>query len=502
MFESGAERDGDGVVVPWLDVANYDVDEFDDVDLTGTACHVREVFSRPVGPWLLTGVLGVDAGCLSADDAITYLQQVNRAAAWLAGVQTQVRKDVTDRVVAHFAEERAGEDVPPVGAAGYGFVSAEDLAAAEIAAACRQSPRASDARIQESVDLTGPWQPMLDALLAGEVSIEHVRAIGRELRRAPGYGDTDAVEARRYARTCAKVLKIVVPFAKEHSPGQSARKTALLVVAADPAAARKKRREVAEAEHNVYLTSGEEPGTCQVTAVMPTAHGHAVMDAVNALANDTRFEVSDGCVTKGQRRVAAFATLILGDPGRVGQVTGPVAEAKVNAHVNVLVSLETLTGVSEQGGRINTTAVQADVVRDTIAACGSSSTIRRLVTDPAGVILDAGRSHYLGSDVQKLVVKLRDGYCRAVACDTPAWTPGTEIDHATPWGSGGETNMNELGALCKHHHQIKTHGGWALEATTRRGDGTWRSPLGRIYQHTAPDLLPPPPEPDPDPPPF
>ncbi len=160
--------------------------------------------------------------------------------------------------------------------------------------------------------------------------------------------------------------------------------------------------------------------------------------------------------------------------------------------------------MSEQGGRIGTTAVQADVLRDVIAACGPGSTIRRLVTDERGVILDAGRSRYLGSDIQKLVTKLRDGYCRGVACDTPALTPGTEVDHATPFSAGGETNVDELGSLCKHHHQIKTHGGWDLANTTRRGDGTWRSPLGRIYHHQAPDLIPPPPDPDPDPdpPPF
>ncbi len=228
---------------------------------------------------------------LSADEAITYLQQVRRASAWLAGVEAQARKDVTERVVAHFATEVDGTGSDRL------FVSAEQLASAEIAAASRLSPRASDARVQEAFDLTGPWRLMLDALLAGDVSMDHVRAIGRELRKAPGYGTPDPAEVARYEKACAKVLAKVVPFAVTHSPGQSARKTALLVIATDPAAARAKRREVAEAEHNVWLRPGEEPGTCEITATMPTAHGHAVMDAINTLANDPRFEVSDGCLT-------------------------------------------------------------------------------------------------------------------------------------------------------------------------------------------------------------
>ena len=170
--------------------------------------------------------------------------------------------------------------------------------------------------------------------------------------------------------------------------------------------------------------------------------------------------------------------------------------------MNVLVPLATLLGTGEQGGRINAVPVTADVLRDVIADCGAGSTIRRLVTDASGVILDAGRAHYLASDVQKLVIRLRDGHCRAVGCDAPAWRPDIEIDHATDWRKGGTTDRVNLGPLCKRHHQLKTHGGWFLEWSSPNGDCTWRSPLGRIYQHTAPDLIPPPPEPDPDPPPF
>jgi hypothetical protein len=350
---------------------------FDDDDPAGMAHHVAEVFSRPVGPWLLSGLMDLDASVLSADDAVSVLQHIQRASAWLAGVESLVRRQVVDRVTAHFDAGRADGEFGPVAGRARRFVSSQDRAVAEVAAACRQSPRTGDARVQESVDLTGPWRPMLDALLAGEITVDHVRAIGRELRRAPGYGD--ASQAQAYAKGCAKALAVVVPFAKTHSPGQSARKMAMLVVASDPKAARERRRQVAENEHNVFLTPTDDSGTCQVTAVMPTGHGHALMAAVNALAASALFEVGDGCVTKGQRRVAALATLVLGDPGSVGQVTGPVAEAKAVAHVNVLVPLATLLGTGEQGGRINQVPVTADVLRDVIADCrpGALPRVRR-----------------------------------------------------------------------------------------------------------------------------
>ncbi len=171
---------------------------------------VSKLVELPAGPGLVAGLGAVAVADLSANEAITYLQQVNRAVAWLSGVQAQARKDVTERVVQHFAAEADGHVDAP-------FMAAELRASAEIAAATRLSPRASDARIQESYDLTGPWRLMQDALLAGDVSLDHVRAVGRELHKAPGYGNS--AESARYAKTCTKVLATVVPFAVTHSPG-------------------------------------------------------------------------------------------------------------------------------------------------------------------------------------------------------------------------------------------------------------------------------------------
>jgi hypothetical protein len=256
-------------------------------------------------------------------------------------------------------------------------------------------------------------------MLAGTVTLEHVRAIGRQLRNLPGYGTADPVEEAEYAKHCAEVLAKVVPFAATHTPGESGRKTRVLVTVIDPVGARKRRRKAAEQDHGVFLNP-VEPGTSEIRAVMPTAHAEAVMQAVNTLAKDQRFEVADGCITRGQRRVAALVALTLGDPGSVAVVDSPVQEAKLNVHVNVLVPIETLVG-SDACGRIGNTPATAEEITDLIAqAALESSTIRRLVTDSTGCILDAGRRHYLASDLQKLVIRLRDQHCRFPGCSRPA----------------------------------------------------------------------------------
>ena len=376
-------------------------------------------YGQAPGVGLLDTLGEIVVGELTADEAVTYLQHMQRAVAWLAGAETRARAAVTDKVVTEIQAQLAAE-VDADRPARPQFVAPEQVAWSEVTAALRMSPVTGEARILEAQELTSTWRPMLDGMLAGSLTIEHARAIGRQLRNLPGFGSSDPTEQAEYATHCAEVLATVVPFAATHTPGEAGKKTRVLVTAIDPAGARKRRRKAAEQDHGVFLNP-VEPGTSEIRAVMPTAHAEAVMQAVNTLAKDARFEVADGCITAGQRRVAALVALMLGNPGSVGQVTGPVREAKLSVHVNVLVPLETIVGCSEQGGRIGNTPCTADEIRDLLAdAALGSSTIRRLVTDATGCILDAGRRHYLASDLQKLVIRIRDQHCRFPGCSRPA----------------------------------------------------------------------------------
>ncbi len=73
--------------------------------------------------------------------------------------------------------------------------------------------------------------------------------------------------------------------------------------------------------------------------------------------------------------------------------------------------------------------------------------------------------------------------------------------HAIPTGHAclHQTCVDNLHALCRHHHRAKTHAG---RRPGREDDGstTWRSPTGQTYvrapEHEPPEA--PPPEPPPD----
>jgi hypothetical protein len=482
MYESGPESAGEPVPGAAADRSGLEVWWRAH---TGVA-QLAALKVLPVGSASLGRIESIDVDGLSADDAVSVLQELQRFAAHVAGVEAELRSRVTDKVVAE-VQALMDQDADP-GRPQY--VCAEQVAFSEITAALRMSPRTGEARILEAQELTNAWRPLLEAMLAGEITIDHTRAVGRELRNLPGHGSAEPAVEAVYRKSCAKVLAQVVPFATTHTPGETARKARALVTAADPAGARARRRKAAEQDHGVFLNP-LEPGTSEIRAVMPTAYAEAVYQAVRMLAKDPRFETADGCITKGQRQAAALVALTLGDPGSVAEVTGPVHEAKIKVHVNVLVPLETITSNSDACGRVGNTPVTADEVRDLIAeAALKSSTIRRIVTDSTGCIIDAGRSHYLASDIQKLVIRLRDGYCRFPGCNAPA--ERCEVDHVVPYNSGGPTDLWDLGPLCKHHHQMKTGGYWHIITSHRNGTCRWRSPLGRIYDHTPPDLTPPP----------
>jgi hypothetical protein len=45
------------------------------------------------------------------------------------------------------------------------------------------------------------------------------------------------------------------------------------------------------------------------------------------------------------------------------------------------------------------------------------------------------------------------------------------------WEHGGPTSSDNLAALCRRHHRLKTHGGWTY-TMVEPGTYLWHSPFG------------------------
>ncbi len=85
---------------------------------------------------------------------------------------------------------------------------------------------------------------------------------------------------------------------------------------------------------------------------------------------------------------------------------------------------------------------------------------------------------YQPSDRLREQVVLRDRQCVFPWCTRPAGS--CDLDHITPWEHGGETTTDNLAALCRRHHRLKTHSAWRYERTGP-ATYTWTSPHGHTF---------------------
>ncbi len=86
----------------------------------------------------------------------------------------------------------------------------------------------------------------------------------------------------------------------------------------------------------------------------------------------------------------------------------------------------------------------------------------------------------------------RDRTCRFPGCRVPA--ARCDLDHVEPFDpdrpARWQTVEQNLQALCRHHHRLKTHGGWYVSRDPISGATLWRSPTGRVHIVSLEPVLP------------
>lgn len=104
----------------------------------------------------------------------------------------------------------------------------------------------------------------------------------------------------------------------------------------------------------------------------------------------------------------------------------------------------------------------------------------RTVTSTIGGDRPAPVGYRPSAALTRLVVG-RDVTCTFPGCRVPA--SRCDLDHIEPFDDArpaeAQTHADNLHALCRHHHRLKTHHGWTPTRDPRTGITTWTSPLGR-----------------------
>lgn len=121
---------------------------------------------------------------------------------------------------------------------------------------------------------------------------------------------------------------------------------------------------------------------------------------------------------------------------------GPGALGAIRAHVQVVVSVDALTGGdAEVSELVGSGPLDAQTAR--VLAGGSRTGWDRILTEPASgqVITVDRRSVPLAL---RRTVHARDRHCRFPGCRVPAIR--CEIDHVHDWARGGTTHLDDLSA--------------------------------------------------------
>jgi len=455
-------------------------------------------------------LLGVDVDALDPDEALSALVSLSEHEAAVAAMRARllVRVSGATQVVRDVLVEPAAPQ-----AGGARRVEIVDEVAAEVAAVLRMPEATLRNQVWQARLLTGPLSRTLEELRAGRISSSAAVALceqaGRMLSRPLG---DDAATDEEFAQSCARLQDRVLPHAGAETASRVRARARRVVDTIDAQAAWQRRR---RARRGCDVQAwGQDDGLAVVMARMPALHAAMVMarieERVRADADRLAAAVADrtGAAepTLGQLRAAAFTELVLdGTLSREGLASGggtPVTDGgavgrRARVEVQVLVDARTLAGLTpdalvhvQVGGE--SVAVGRDDLVDLLARKSTPALLRRLVCDPvSGSLADRGAHAYAVSPDLAAWIAARDRTCRHPGCNRQA--TGCDVDHAVGFDEGGATTVANTGALCRRHHNVKTHAGWRIVDSQSNGSCTFISPTGRRFPHSPVRLLAEPP---------
>ncbi|MDP9444034.1 MAG: HNH endonuclease [Actinomycetota bacterium] len=109
--------------------------------------------------------------------------------------------------------------------------------------------------------------------------------------------------------------------------------------------------------------------------------------------------------------------------------------------------------------------------------------VSRVVTDPAGVPLNLGRTARFASAAQRRGIRVRSGgRCETPGCDSTL----VQLHHIVHWVDGGDTDLDQMVAACPRCHTMIHLGLLKVEAVGH-GRFCYRDRTGRPLRDTTAD---------------
>lgn len=415
----------------------------------------------------LTSLVAINPHQLSPVDRIDYLSALERQTSWLQALM--------QRAIVAVAGDRASESngTDP-------FFGVDEAEREDISTALRLAPTTAQSRIDVARTLVNFLPNTCSALATGEISPAHATVIAKETASAIRDGLPESAIFEIEQRALA--------HAEFHTPGQVANQVRTSIARIDPETFEAVVSRAQDTRRVSCYT--ESDGISTIVAILPAADAQIVMNSIEsfirrAQANDV---ISAASPSDSRNSFAASPSDSRSADMKRADALTSIASAYLASSaeiviphrrpisVNVTIDLPTLLGLAENPGQLaGYGAIPASVARE-LAADGKW---KRFITDPqTGNLLDYGRQSYEPPQALIDFLIARDRTCRFPGCRRSAAL--SDLDHAQSWESGGETSPENLGALCRRHHMLKTHNGWKVDSHAD-GSCTWTSPLGKEF---------------------
>jgi len=392
----------------------------------------------------------IDPFNLNASDKIDFLSALERQDGWLFALKQRAITAVAG------AKPSEGEGA---------MFGVDESEREDVSTALRLAPATAQFRIDVARTLVNNLPNTCSALAFGEISSAHATVIARETASAIRDGMSE--------HAIFEIESKAIAFAEFHTPGQVANHVRNSVAKYAP----EEFEDVTTRAHSMRRVScyNDSDGMSTVVAILPAADAQIVMNSIEAFILR---EESIGTIdllqrNKDMKRSDAL-TAICSD--FLSTMSQEVLPHRRPLTVNVTIDLPTLLGLAENPGQLaGYGPIPAAVARE----LASDAQWKRFITEPqTGNLLDFGRESYQPPQQLKDFLIARDRTCRFPGCRRSALL--SDLDHAQSWESGGRTSAENIGALCRRHHRLKTHDGWSIKSFPD-GSCTWTSPLGKEF---------------------
>lgn len=509
----------------------------DELDRLAERDAVRVHAKEPVDGGESIGVVlarlqAVDPISLDAYARVSLLKDCRRVAGWVES-RTQAA------VLAIAGSTRRTVDIALPDMDARGELRLTDTACTEIALAMRIGEHQAQTLLHRARLLFAYAPATRAALAAGTVQAGHAAVIAEGISRlAVGLGvddvaPVDEVDTDTHATLTSLAAQLdtrAAVIASRNTIAHTRSAVARIVDRLDAAGA-VARRAAAAKERGIWVRP-EADGNALLMARLALTDAIACASTIRHIADNTR-QASLEAGTPDHRgisqlRADALTTLILSGANSGGATGSDPSDDRIDgerdaavivddatkvitpattaanpaplaAHIDVVITLDALLGLTEQAGIVRGPGIDEPIpaaeVRDLFTS-GGDITLRRLVTDPlTGHLLDATPRRYRPSQRLREFITGRDQRCRIPGCTQRA--TNTDLDHATPYDDGGLSVRANLGALCRRHHLAKTHTGLVITDSDDDGGCIIITPSGHSYRHQPVPIL----DTD-DPPPF